>query len=351
MASDLLTQAIRRGKNTQKKIAADEITADKISEDEYGCVDCAAKGHWVRLKFVQASTRKTSFERWNKQTGDIVVGANGQNITKEKHYTLPAHFDRWPKAKEHQCDNPVRYAKFRSQALMLNAKPIDNQCYIFPVILPGKKWHSEEAVRQGDLRNAFRPAGMGLSGMSEPKHFIRLFEHFEKDKTLQTFQYFHDGLNARLLKDVYFEGPERLYDFLHDREAVGRNNSIIVAYLLNPDTSKEAIAHADNRNGFVDKSRPKLDNGQTLKLFVRGYNDDTADILKNVGLRKGYYKQAEMLVLGEAYLSRDKRNHVEIDLFNPVQVSAYDKAFRLFPQAKPHDTRAMTHAKQETFGF
>lgn len=347
-STDLILNAerIERATRERTSMQAQEITDPENSKYDYACGDCLTRGHQLRLKFVKASERRVTFKQWDKNTGQLRDGS-----MREKHYRLPAHFDRWPDAGEHKCEQPARYAALRGFGMRMNARTVGANQLIFPMLLPGKRLHHETEARQNDLRSATRPEGLGLAGMEHAKDFVRLFEFFKKDPGLQSLQYFHDGLSLRSISETYFEKPARLYNYLRLKDAVGKEASIIVAYLLDPNTSQQAINDPGARGGFIDRSMPLLEGGGKLKLFVRGANADSIEALKETALRNNRYMAALTLVYGEAYLSKDRPHHVEVEIFDRQQVIASDAPFLLNPAKKLAATREMTASKQASFGL
>jgi len=333
--SETIQRAVRVDPKTHAatNVEASEITeADKKAE--YYCADCYEKGHKVRLKFVKASERHVTFEKWDKRTEELALDRGGDLIKRDRQFHLPAHFDRWPGARDHQCDQPVRYARFRENALFRNGKKIGDHSYIFPIRLPGNgAWNNHDGVRPEDLRAAFRPAGMDLGGIQDAETFRHLLKYFERDPGLQHYQYFHDGYQTRKFDETYFESPRALYEYLKRENAVGRSKAVIVAYLLNTNTSAAAIRNY--REGYVDRSAPKLPDGKRLELFVRGMNAQAEEALYRIGREDRWFQQAPVLVLAEARIDDRDLHHVEIEFYNPAQITPWESKMRFLPKSKP----------------
>lgn len=320
------------------RVSAADIENPDNKHFHYFCADCYTKGTHVRLKFMKPSEHRYKFEQIDRLSGEKKEG--GREL--ERTLSFPAHFDRWPGAHDHQCDNPVRYSALKTNALILNAQQTGPRSFIFPVRLPAQGWGEHGGKRATDLRSTFRPAGMDLGGLQSAKDMVRLLEHFERDPGLQYFQHFHDGYDVRRFEEFFFESPSAVHAYLTKQGAVGRNNSMIIAYVLKPNTSPQILRDVPNRNGFPDLSMPKLPSGEKLKLIATAMNKETMkEFSAAVHTKQSWFDGAPVLLLGEARIDAENANIVRIDIFRQEQLMKWETDHRFLPKHTPKKAAAL----------
>lgn len=327
-----IAMRVEKATGNATPVGADDIEKADNKHFHYFCADCYAKGSHVRLKFVKGSEHKYKFEERDRFSGE--KKEDGREIAKT--LSFPPHFDRWPGAKPHQCENAVRYSALKGDALLLNAQQTSPRSFIFPVRLPGEGWNDHGGKRATDLRSTFRPAGMDMGGIKSAKDFARILKHFERDPGLQHFQHFHDGYDVRRFDETFFDSPLALHTYLTAHGAVGRGNAMIVAYVLNPNASPMIVRDVPKRNGFPDLSMPKLGSGEKLKLIATAMNKETYEAMKDlVHTRDSWFDGAPVFLLAEARIDQDNPNIVRIDVFNKDQMSTWDTDFHFIPKLTP----------------
>lgn len=329
MGAVYLTKALRVNPKTgdRKEVSADEPYDETCS---YYCADCAEKGRLVQLKHMKASNRGLAFHTFDLQQNRVLSGPFN-DASRTIRFSIPPHFDRWPDAAPHNCDQPVRYAAFRNAAFKLNAKEDENGHFTFTLLSPAQAKGPSAGL---DFRNPHRPVGLDAGGINTPKDFLKLFDLFKADPGVQNFQSFHDGINARSIEETYFENVAGLHRFLKERGATGRGNACFACFSFNPNTHPASLNDKNNRGGFVDRSRPQPQKGVELSLFAYGENEGAEKALSAACLRYGRYKTAPVLLYGLAFIDPKMPTRVKLALETPQQILTIEESPALYPAPK-----------------
>lgn len=330
MGAVLLTKALRVNHITgERKVVSADEAHDKTCA--YYCADCEKKGQLVRLKFMPALNRSLTLQTWDLTQDRVLSGPFDAAATRTKHLSMPAHFDRWPGAAPHACDQPVRYAAFRKAAFELNAAEVQNGSFAFTLLSPGQNIRVQVGK---DIRNPNRPVGLDAGGIRTPSDFIKLFDFFKRDPGLQNFQSFYDYGSTRSIEETYFENVAGLHGFLADRKAVGKEKGTLVCFSFNPNTHPSALKDKNNAGGFADRSRPEPQKGVALSLFAFGESSEAEQALSAACLRHGKYKLAPVLLYGMAFIDPKQPLRVKLALETPEQILATEASPALYPAPK-----------------
>ncbi len=320
-----------------------DITADEADQHQFFCTDCKnIHGKNVALTLVNGHNHKYESRKLDPRIGVPVMAGKGEPVAKTKVLWQPSHFKRMPGAEQHVCSNDVAYSAFRSTALYFDAKIIDkkNQSHMFPILSPRHGAYEQEEPAATQMAPRFRPKGMKSIGVRDAQDFIKLLEHFEAHAGLQHHQFFRDAAHQkRSFTETHFEDGSALFDYLDRNAAVGKAQAIVCSYVFNPNTSVQAREKVIGGDGFIDRDVSKQLDDRKLNIFARGANRQSIQALSDLSYRNGVFNKAPVLIFGSCWIEDtyldEKAHHVEIEIYDPRQVSAWDRTSGFVPPYNP----------------
>lgn len=321
------------------RVSVDEALQDADGKHRYYCADCKNIHHRdVELIPVKAHEHSYTREKMDMNRAQPVVTSRGDVVERTKMVWQPSHFKRAGGAEKHACDHDVAYSAFRSAVLYFNGHEIDRKtrANLIPVMPPR---HGAFEVN-GANGVQFRQKGMKRNGVRDALEFGRLLNVFEDHAGLQHYQYFKDHKNeTRRFAEFHFEDGRALFDYLDRHDAVGRANSILCSYVMNPNTSYQAREKVPEKNGFIDRDVSHLPDGRKLNVFARGSNHQSIQALSNAAYEHGVFNKSLVHIFGECWIEDTyldaPAHHVEIEIYDPRQVTPWNRKGGFVPPYNP----------------